>query len=124
MRGTGGPEVRLRPSKGRRGTEEERVGRTPAARTTAVTTVTATAGETGRATAGTKTAEEGAITVAAVEGEEEGSAADMYRLKPRRAAISGSGWVLAAKADNSTSIILEGCQVGHKRCCNSKPKSI
>ena len=114
--------MRLRPSKARRGTEEERVGRTPAARTTAAITVTATAGETGRATAGTKTAEEEAITVAAVEGEE-GNAADMYRLKPRRAAISGSGWVPAAKVGNS-SIILEGCQVGHKRCFNDKPKSI
>ena len=87
----------------------------PAARTTAATTVTATAGETA-VTAGTETAEgageEGAITEAAVK-EEEGSAADTYRLKLHRAVTSGNGWVLAAKAGN---IILEACQVGQKQC--------
>ena len=90
MQGKG--ERRLRPSKGRRDTE--RHGRTPAARTTAATTVTATAGETA-VTAGTETAEgaveEGAITAAAVKEEEEGSAADTYRLKLHQAVTSGSG---------------------------------
>ena len=109
MRGTVGG-LRQRPplSKVRRhDTEEERVT-LEAAPITGASTAAATPGETAAAaasTGGTETevAEEGATNAAAAAGE--GSAADTCRWRPRRAATSGSGWVLGASSS------LEGCQV-------------